>query len=194
MLVELHHIRSRVTGEVFAAWRAYQRELHARGATDEAERLYYSVTTMLDLADDDELDELALHSLALGGYSPGRRPALISRLSVSPSHKPDVGDRATDDPEPVKPAKPASPQRPPLSDDELVEMHREAQAALSHGETAWAISCQLELERELVRACDLDVLNDGDIIDRLLDELHSRAFPAPTRPPRLEIERASPFE
>ena len=53
------------------------------------------------------------------------------------------------------------------------------------GVTSYSIGCQIAVERALCQACDLDVLNDRDTIEALLDELHMRAFPDPTRPPRL---------
>jgi hypothetical protein len=68
-------------------------------------------------------------------------------------------------------------------------MHREAQRALSIGVTAYSLDRQITLERELVRACDLDCF-DADAISYMLDQIHQMAFPDPTRPPRLVIEAA----
>ena len=61
--------------------------------------------------------------------------------------------------------------------------------ALSIGVTAYSLDRQITLERELVRACDLDCF-DADAISYMLDQIHQMAFPDPTRPPRLVIEAA----
>ena len=53
--------------------------------------------------------------------------------------------------------------------------------------TPFAIWMQIDLERELCRACDLDCFDDREVIERLLDELHARAYPSPTAPPRLVV-------
>jgi hypothetical protein len=74
-----------------------------------------------------------------------------------------------------------------MTDDELLDLYKESQFALGHGETPWAVSVQVELEREMCRALSIDVW-DRDMLEAMLDELHVRAFPDPTRPPRLEIE------
>jgi len=91
--------------------------------------------------------------------------------------------------QPVQPKHAPAPSRAVLSDAELVEMHREAQRALSIGVTAYSLDRQITLERELVRACDLDCF-DADAISYMLDQIHQMAFPDPTRPPRLVIEAA----
>jgi len=38
------------------------------------------------------------------------------------------------------------------------------------------------------------VLGDEDLIERMLNIIHQRAFPDPTRPPRLVIEFSDPRE
>jgi hypothetical protein len=80
-----------------------------------------------------------------------------------------------------------------LTDGEFVELHLEAQFALSRGVSSYAVGLQLQLERELCRSLEVSVWSP-DVIDALLDELHTRAYPSPMRPPRLEIERSDPRE
>jgi len=65
-------------------------------------------------------------------------------------------------------------------------MHKDAQHALSMGATRYSIETQVRLERELCRACDIDVF-DEEVIDRMLDRIHDMAFPGPVAPPRLEL-------
>jgi hypothetical protein len=73
-----------------------------------------------------------------------------------------------------------------VSDDELASLHREVQELLSQGGvSSYAIRMQIDLEREMCRALDLDIF-DADMMDRMLDELHCRAWAdAATRPERL---------
>ena len=77
----------------------------------------------------------------------------------------------------------------------MVDLHREAQAALAHGETPFAISVQVDLHRTLCRE-DLDPF-DEEGYEIALDVLHAAAFEdASTRPARLIIEGCggSPLE
>ena len=93
-------------------------------------------------------------------------------------------------PEQEKQAPGPLPTPPPisLSDDELIELHREAQAALSMGVTPYALTTQLNLERAVCGTLNLSIW-DPDTLEFILDELHRRAFPdAGTRPERLVIE------
>jgi hypothetical protein len=80
----------------------------------------------------------------------------------------------------------------PMSDDELVAAYLDLQDLLRRagGQTPTTIARTVEFEREVVRALDLDVW-DYDMVELMIDELHSRAYPdATTRPDRLCIEPA----
>jgi len=62
-----------------------------------------------------------------------------------------------------------------VSDAQLVEMHKQAQAALVYGVTPYALRVQIDLEREICRSIDLDIISERDVLEYLLDQLHSMA-------------------
>jgi hypothetical protein len=53
-----------------------------------------------------------------------------------------------------------------LTDGEFVELHLEAQFALSRGVSSYAVGLQLQLERELCRSLEVSVWSP-DVIDAL---------------------------
>jgi hypothetical protein len=146
---------------------------------------------MLDLDNEDlSLPSLEgeLHVKAYARWPAHRRPTLISSSHVAArSELPKPTQVAPAVPAEIKP--PAAPprKRKPPSDDDIVELHRTAQHALAMGVTRYSIRAQIAVERALCQAYRLDIFNDQDTIERLLEELHMRAFPAPTRPPRLVV-------
>jgi|SRR5689334_15730287 len=90
--------------------------------------------------------------------------------------------------QPVQP-KPAPAPSVRLSDEQLVEMHKDAQYLLAQGVTPAALDAQIELTRQICIALDLNVIDDEDVIEKMLDTIHERAFPGPIAPPRLTLEK-----
>ena len=82
-----------------------------------------------------------------------------------------------------------------MTDDDLVSLHEDVQAALARGVSKYAVECQIKLKKALCGSLDIDVF-DGPMLEAMLDELHRRAWPdATTRPARLVIEQhADPRE
>jgi hypothetical protein len=75
-----------------------------------------------------------------------------------------------------------------VTDDELHELHREAQALLALGVSPAAIKSQVRLERALCAELELDPF-DPEQMDRMLDAVHEMCWPDPrSRPARLAIE------
>jgi hypothetical protein len=73
--------------------------------------------------------------------------------------------------------------------DELLDLHRELQAALSrYGVTRYTMDLQFRLERLLAKEQGVN-LADAKQLDAALDVPHRRAFDAKSRPQRL-----TPFE
>jgi hypothetical protein len=116
-----------------------------------------------------------------------KRPTLIDLWALSVPDGREAPQNGAEGPAPAKPAAPPIPKREPLSDAELVELHIEAQRALALGLSRYAVDVQCELQRTLIRELDLDPFDHG-LMAFLLDELHTRAYPAPTRPPRLALD------
>jgi hypothetical protein len=94
---------------------------------------------------------VALHALAFQRYSAGRRPALISSVTAR-TEPPPAPVVVTEPDEPKVALAPVAPPVPTMTDDELLDLYKESQFALGHGETPWAVSVQVELEREMCRA------------------------------------------
>jgi hypothetical protein len=94
---------------------------------------------------------VALHALAFQRYSAGRRPALISSVTTR-TEPPPAPVVVTEPDEPKVALAPVAPPVPTMTDDELLDLYKESQFALGHGETPWAVSVQVELEREMCRA------------------------------------------
>jgi len=69
-----------------------------------------------------------------------------------------------------------------MTDDELIELHKETQASLSRGMNT--IQAQLAIEMAICRSWDIDPF-DEEAIEIALDVLHAAAWPDPrTRPDR----------
>jgi hypothetical protein len=82
-------------------------------------------------------------------------------VSVPPARPPAPSKSSKVIQEPVQPKEaPATPVAAPITDAELISMHREAQRALSLGLSTYAMTTQIELERIVCREWDLDPLDD----------------------------------
>jgi len=126
------------------------------------------------------------------------RPEMIAPPVASQERAPAACESFRLIEEPVQPKAIPAPSVAPLTDTALIDLYREVQQDLARRHMPFALkaSAVVDLERELVRALDLDPL-DRDGVEAMMHELHLRAFDDPrTRPDRiiLDVPDGSPLE
>ena len=183
---------ARFSPEICHAWSLLQTELWEKGDSAEARGLIDHLRTELRIKPGSPLPAQRLHQATFPTRS--RRPEMVDLPGPS-SARPTAAQTPSQVVEqPAKAKAPPAPARAVLSDAELVEMHKDAQYLLAQGLTKAAMNAQYALHRAILNTFDWDYFDDDDLVEKMLDRIHERAFPDPARPPRLVIEFSDPRE
>jgi hypothetical protein len=117
-------------------------------------------------------------------------------LFPRPGPCPGAGGELRNSPDDATAQTEPTPKSEPLSDELLLDLYRQTQEDLARKMPfTLKVSAVVDLEREMVRALDLNPL-DRTIMEAMTEELHLRAFEDATRPDRiiLDVPDGSPME